>query len=335
VGVLNQPVSQQNYGIMTKTALFGHNTMQEEAQRIDPYEKAPGTGMLGRMCDILKQKGYNVQPITIQDASIATVGSPGTGLEPLIVSASEITRFNPLSPKETFAVKPFLQKLNDATELQSSFYGELWSQRLQKAIFDNEATLNNLAGSKLTVTFPNSDYGAKLKIVASLISTQKKRGNDRDVFYLTMGSWDHHSELKIGLSANFVKLNDALTAFYNEMVAQGVWDGLTIVVTSEFSRTLTANSGKGSDHGWGGNYFMMGGAVKGGKFHGSFPSDITPGGSLNIGRGRLIPTLSWESMMNAVIQWMGLTTDTDLDYCMPNRIKAGAPLLNASDIFDM
>jgi uncharacterized protein (DUF1501 family) len=335
VGVLNQPVTPDDYYLKTKTALFAHNMMQEETQKVDPYEKAPGTGMLGRMCEVLKKKGFNAQPINVQDVSIATVGSPVSGLEPLIVSAFETNRFNPLSTDDTFDVKPYFKKLNDATELTSSFYGELWSQRLQKALFDNEAILSALSSSKLRVAFSNTDFSAKLKVVASLISSYSKRGTDRDVFHMSLGSWDHHSDLKVELSLKFSKLNDALASFSEEMKAQGIWDGVTVVITSEFSRTLTANSGKGSDHAWGGHYFLMGGAVKGGKIHGSYPSDITPSGTLNIGRGRLIPTLSWESMMNGLVQWMGVETEDELDYCMPNRKKAGMPLFNANDIFEL
>lgn len=40
-----------------------------------------------------------------------------------------------------------------------------------------------------------------------------------------------------------------------------MWDNVTVVVGSEFGRTLTSN-GKGTDHGWGGHTFLMGGQVR-------------------------------------------------------------------------
>jgi uncharacterized protein (DUF1501 family) len=101
----------------------------------------------------------------------------------------------------------------------------------------------------------------------------------------------------------------------------------------DFARTLTANSGEGSDHAWGGNYFLFGGDVKGGTIHGEYPPDITASGPLNIGRGRLIPTLSWESMLNGIMQWMGLDSDDELYYCMPNRIKTGTKLFSMEEMF--
>jgi uncharacterized protein (DUF1501 family) len=332
-GVLNQPVNKDNYWKITKTALFGHNTMQEEAQQLDPFDTAPGTGVLGRMCDILKLKSFKAQPITIQDFSVATVGVPGSGIDPLLVSSYETNRFNPLSVGDNFEVKPYLKRLNKETETQSSLYGEIWSENLNKALNDNEAILQAVSQTKLNQTFPNTDYASKLRVVSSLIGSHQQRGTDRDVFYLSMGGWDHHSEMKASLSANFVRLNEALTVFYNEMQAQGKWDGVTVVFTSDFARTLTANSGAGSDHAWGGHYFVMGGAVKGGKIHGTYPSDITVTSPLNIGRGRIIPTLSWESVLNPLVEWMGVDQESELNYCMPNRIKSGAQLFTQSEIF--
>jgi uncharacterized protein (DUF1501 family) len=332
-GVINQPMNKANYWRLTKTGLFGHNTMQEEAQQLDPFDTAPGTGVLGRMCDILKQKKFKTQPVTVQDSAVAVVGVPGNGVDPLLISSYETNKFNPISPGDTFILKPYLKRLNQETQFQSSLYAEMWSDNLNKALNNNEAILKVLSTTKLNNTFPNTDYASKLRVVSTLIGSHQKRGTDRDVFYLSMGGWDHHSEMKASLSSNFVKLNGALTVFYNEMQAQGKWNGVTVVFTSDFARTLTANSGDGSDHAWGGHYFVMGGAVKGGMIHGTYPSDITTSGPLNIGRGRIMPTLSWESVLNPLVQWMGADQEAELNYCMPNRIKSGAPLLTQNDVF--
>ena len=333
-GVLNRPVDKDNYYERTKTSLFGHDTMQAEAQKVDPFDGAPGTGILGRMCDVLKRIMYTPQPITVQDATIATVGVPGASIDPLTVSPYKTRHFNPTTEGETFDPMPYLKQLNDATTLQSSLYGETWSQRLQKALFDNQAILKAVTETTLVNAFPDTDYASKLKAVATLIASHDQRGTDRDVYFLMMSGWDHHSGMKTGMAQNFAQLNAALSAFSDEMKAQGLWDGVSLVITSDFSRTLTANSGEGSDHAWGGHYFLMGGGVKGGKIHGAYPSDLTRTGPLNIGRGRYIPTLSWESVMNPILQWMGIDADEDLDYCMPNRQLTGAPLLTASEVFD-
>merc|ERR1712183_97495 len=89
-----------------------------------------------------------------------------------------------------------------------------------------------------------------------------------------------------------------------------------LVAVSDFARTLTPNSSAGSDHAWGGNYFMTGGSVKGGRIVGKWPADLD--GPLNVdgpeGRGRIIPSTSWDAIWNSVCQHMGVTEETDLDY---------------------
>ena len=115
----------------------------------------------------------------------------------------------------------------------------------------------------------------------------------------------------------------------------GVWDQVTLVSLSDFGRTLVPNTGGGSDHAWAGHYFVMGGSVDGGQIHGQYPSDITDAGPLNVGggRGRMIPTLSWESMLNSIVEWLGVDGDDNLDKCMPNRNTPGTTLFRFSDVF--
>lgn len=72
---------------------------------------------------------------------------------------------------------------------------------------------------------------------------------------------------------------------------------------------------------------MAGGAVKGKRIVGKYPESFT--GDLNIGRGRLIPTMPWESPFNAIAEWMGATK---LDYVLPNR-KSFPDVMGSIDCF--
>ena len=96
---------------------------------------------------------------------------------------------------------------------------------------------------------------------------------------------------------------------------------------SDFGRTLTSN-GKGTDHAWGGNYFIAGGGVKGKKIFGKYPEELGANSDLNVGRGRILPTTSWEAMWNSIAQWFGVV-DSEMDTVLPN--KKNFP---SSDIFD-
>ena len=80
----------------------------------------------------------------------------------------------------------------------------------------------------------------------------------------------------------------------------GLWEQVVLLSASDFGRTLSSN-GLGTDHGWGGNNFLIGGGLSGGKVLGSYPNatQLGKGGALNIGRGRVIPTTSWEAVWHA------------------------------------
>ena len=68
---------------------------------------------------------------------------------------------------------------------------------------------------------------------------------------------------------------------------------------------------------WAGNYFVAGGAVRGGQILGEFPDDLTDDGELNIGRGRLIPTTSWEAIWEPIASWFGVEED-EMSFVLPN-----------------
>lgn len=76
-GVLSQPVNKDNYYVLTNTQLFSHNHMQQETKRLDPYQTSSGTGILGRMSDVLTNEGHNVGSFSVDRFSVALVGKPG------------------------------------------------------------------------------------------------------------------------------------------------------------------------------------------------------------------------------------------------------------------
>ena len=129
---------------------------------------------------------------------------------------------------------------------------------------------------------------------------------ERSAFVTKIKGWDTHGDMS--LTSRLDEVNAGLTSFYNEMVAQGLWNDVAVLCISDFGRTLTSNT-RGTDHGWGGNYFVLGGDVQGGQMLGTFPERLveTPAGSnLNIGRGRYIPTTPWESIWQGVGEWWGV-----------------------------
>ena len=107
---------------------------------------------------------------------------------------------------------------------------------------------------------------------------------------------------------------------------------LQVVCVSDFGRTLTSN-GQGSDHGWGGNYWVLGGGVKGKQMLGEFPERLAEFESdHNIGRGRVIPTTPWEAVWSAVAEWLGIQ-DKVLDKIVPHAKNFKAGIFKQRDLF--
>jgi hypothetical protein len=90
----------------------------------------------------------------------------------------------------------------------------------------------------------------------------------------------------------------------------------------------------GTDHGWSGHSFIVGGQVNGGRILGEYPTNLMKSSPLNIGRGRLIPTMPWDAVWNGVIGWFGVKDDESLDYILPNRNAfPDSFLFDANDLY--
>ncbi|MBC3883743.1 DUF1501 domain-containing protein [Undibacterium griseum] len=95
--------------------------------------------------------------------------------------------------------------------------------------------------------------------------------------FVDIGGWDTHVDqgaAKGMLAGKLDELGRGLTAFRDGMGSQ--WQQTTVVVISEFGRTFRENGKRGTDHGHGSVYWVMGGNVRGGQILGEQIS-LTPG----------------------------------------------------------
>ena len=113
----------------------------------------------------------------------------------------------------------------------------------------------------------------------------------------------------------------------------GIENQVTVLIGSEFGRTINANSNAGSDHAWAGNYFIFGGEIRGGRILGDYPSSFGDSYPYNIGQGRLIPTRSWDSVWYGISQWFGIKDLDDIEYVLPNSANFGCDLFTDRDLY--
>jgi uncharacterized protein (DUF1501 family) len=88
--------------------------------------------------------------------------------------------------------------------------------------------------------------------------------------FVDVGGWDTHVGQggATGYLANRLgELGRALAGFVQE-IGPEAWSSTLVVVISEFGRTFRENGNKGTDHGHGSVYWVLGGAVKGGRIVG-------------------------------------------------------------------
>lgn len=354
-GVVNKNgMTRANWDRVTQTRLFAHNTMQEETKKIDPYSTLPGSGILGRLKDLMATKFNSVvNAIGINHNSIALSGDPAKAVPTTIVGGNGPVPFgNRPSKKETselyFDLEGYVAELNSDQDAFSGIYGDTWSETLLNGIVESDRISEYI--EKDTVKLddaiwelePEEDKAYKeFQTVSRMIQTRTDRHVDRDLFTLEYGGWDHHDETKTSLATKLPVVNRNLKRLCEQLKEDGLWDKVTIVVASEFGRTITPNSNNGSDHGWGGNYFIIGGGIAGGRVLGKYPDDFTETSRLNASRNlrvRFIPTTGWDSIWNGIVEWFGdgfgdddVVTDDDLDYVLPNRANSIRPVLGEGE----
>lgn len=121
---------------------------------------------------------------------------------------------------------------------------------LVQGIGENELLFDALDSATLQQTFTDDNYlSQQFATVAKMIKTRDVRGTDRDIFYVEQTGFDTHGDLLLFFDGLTTTLNQGIDEFKKEMDYQGHWNDVTIVMVSEFARTLLENSGAGSDHG--------------------------------------------------------------------------------------
>ena len=162
--------------------------MIREALAVDPLNKNTGTGVGGRMLDILKRNGYQTSGNTIDGHALLNIGDPYYGNAERNVNTGKVElldKFSTLGPRMMDIVK----ELNGIGTSGNNMLGESWSELLSKSLFEYETDLEIDAAIK-NGDFNMDDYkdrgglSSQLWATAQYMKARDLRKVDRDVFFV-------------------------------------------------------------------------------------------------------------------------------------------------------
>lgn len=322
VGPLVTPLTLEQYKSSNRALyplppkLFSHNDQQSVWQALGSEGSTVGWG--GRLGDLA---------VTGNKHSLLTcISAAGNAV---FVSGENALQYQ-ISPSGAIKVKG-IQDLPYASPAISEALHQLITRPSDHAIENELAILArrsiamegvvNTALDKvqLTTSFDlvpgENPLADQMKIVARLIGARRELGSRRQVFFVSLEGFDHHNDLSTKHAELMAKVDEAIAAFYMATVELGVARQVTTFTASDFGRTLV-NNADGSDHGWGSHHFVVGGAVKGGRFYGTAPH-ISIDTEDQVGQGRLLPSTATQQYAGALARWFGVPAG-ELATVLPN-----------------
>jgi uncharacterized protein (DUF1501 family) len=202
-------------------------------------------------------------------------------------------------------------------QTRSNVLEEQWNQKMRRAIDTSAALTGAINGvPNLSTAFPNTNLGQQMLMTAKLIAARTLLGVKRQIFFVALGGFDTHGGQERDHPPLLTGLSKSLAAFYQATVELGLANNVTTFTCSEFGRTLV-NNGEGTDHGWGADHFVLGGAVKGGECYGRYPTIALEGPDDEDRQGRWIPTTAVDQYAATLAKWFGVS-DANIATVVPN-----------------
>ena len=323
-GTLTRPMTKADYIAGERPEnLYSHADQQAQWQSAISTEVAR-TGWGGRLADALLAGAAQTFPMMTSTAG-SNLFVTGAATQPLAIPASGGLALSGFTT--TAASKARLAALNSLLDIDRGNTLVAAAADITKQAQALSATVNPIltaTSAMLTTAFTGltSNLSKQLLAVAKMIESRVALGVTRQVFFVSLGGFDTHTNQLSTHKTLFTDLSTSLNAFYNATVALGVSGQVTSFTLSDFGRTFQPSAGGGSDHAWGNHHMILGGAVQGGKLYGTYPELVLGGPSDAEKEGRWLPTTSVDQYGAELAAWFG-ASDAQLAKVFPNLAAFG------------
>lgn len=334
VGSLLAPITKEDYTARRNVppSLFSHSDQQTQWQTSVP-DVVSRSGWGGRTADLLAALNENQQVSIAISLAGSNTFQVGNQVVPFSVSSTGtvgLTDYNSGSANSNVRSRAIDQLLTLSGQspnlFEKQFGGTIRGSLDTNNVLNGALRLSDPAqgGTDFATVFPSTSLGNQLKMVARLIKGRETLNLRRQVFFVSVGGFDTHTNQVAAQATLLQEISQGLDAFYKATLEMAISESVTAFTASDFARTFPTN-GTGSDHGWGSHHFVVGGAVRGGDIYGRMPTLVVNGPD-DTGQGRWIPTTSVDEYAATLASWFGVNPG-DISYALPNIGRFARPNL--------
>jgi uncharacterized protein (DUF1501 family) len=328
VGPLVTPTTKAQYQTAASTGhllppqLFSHNDQQDQWHSLRG-RTVMRSGWAGRVADVLASRTADQQLALNVSLAGQTFFQAGEVARPYVSGATGAATFTGFGTTGVNGGrKTSFEALlaSNAASTSNTMYERGFAAIQQRAIRYADRVNAAIAAGPNFAALPNAGVTltplqTQLRTVAKMIASRAQLSMSRQIFFVSVGGFDQHDTLLADQPGLLTNVSNSMKMFHDAMVEIGMQNSVTMFTHSDFGRTLTSN-GDGSDHAWGGVQLVAGGAVRGRQFYGQYPL-LEIGSALEIGGGRIIPTVSADQYAATLASWFSVP-DADLPKVAPS-----------------